>query len=198
MSDMVAEQQPLPVGAVGRQGPGWWGMLCVIVSEASLFAYLLFSYFYYAVQIADDWMPAHPGFIFTLPATIALIASGGGIWWGVRAASKEVRSQTLIGFLAALLLGVVFLVLQVLDWSNEPFSLRSGEWGSIFYLATGLHVVHLIVGLVALVLILAWAALGYFDARRHTPVLIVAAYWYFVIAVGVAVFVAFNVLPYLW
>jgi heme/copper-type cytochrome/quinol oxidase subunit 3 len=195
---MVAEGQVLPVGAVGRSGPGWWGIVCVILSEGALFVYLLFSYFYYAIQISDDWVPGTPSFTFSLPGIVVLLVSGAAIWWGERGAIVGDRPQTLIGFLIAALLGSVFVALQCLDWSSKSFTARSGEWGSIFYTATGLHLIHLIVGLVALLLILAWSALGYFDARRHTPVLIVAAYWYFVVAVGLAIFIAFNLLPYIW
>ena len=198
MSDLSLDERPLPVGAVGRTGPGWWGIVCVIATEASLFAYLLFSYFYYAVQIADGWIPGNPAYGFSLPAIIALIISGAAVWWGERGAERGVRSQTLIGFLAAFLLGAVFIVLQVLEWYSKPFTLRSGEYGGIFFTTTGFHLAHLAVGVVALLLVMVWSGLGYFDARRNTPVLIVAAYWYFVVVVGIAVFVSFYVLPHLW
>jgi cytochrome c oxidase subunit 3 len=198
MSDMALGKRPLPVGAIGRTGPGWWGIVCVIATEASLFAYLLFSYFYYAVQIADGWIPKSPSFGYSLPGIICLIVSGAAVWWGERGAERGARSRTLLGFVVALLLGIVFIVLQILDWSSEPFTVRSGEYGSIFFVTTGFHLAHLVVGVIALLLVLAWSALGYFDARRNTPVLIVAAYWYFVVVVGVAVFLSFYVLPYLW
>lgn len=198
MSERAIESRPLPIGAVGRIGPGWWGMVCLIATEASLFAYLLFAYFYYAVQIADDWIPTRPSFSFSLPAIIVLVVSAAAVWWGERAAIRGHGMQIAIGFLVALLLGIAFVVLQLREWSSKPFTLRSGEYGSIFFTTTGLHLAHLIAGLVALLLVVVWSTLGYFDARRNTPALIVAAYWYFVVAVGVAVFVAFYVLPYLW
>lgn len=198
MSEMTVGREKLPVAPVGRTGPGWWGIVCVIATEASLFAYLLFSYFYYAVQIADGWIPERPTFGFSLPAVIALIVSGGAVWWGERGAERGVRTQTLTGFLVAFVLGVAFIVLQVLEWLSKSFTLRSGEYGGIFFTTTGFHLAHLVVGVLALLLVLIWSALGYFDARRNTPVLIVAAYWYFVVAVGVAVFLSFYVLPYLW
>ncbi len=198
MSDLALDRQPLPVGAVRRRGSGWWGVVCLIATEAALFAYVLFSYFYYAVQIADGWIPASPSFSFSLPAVVVLIVSGAAVWWGERASLRGARLHTALGFLVGLILGLGFIALQLLDWSSKPFTLRSNEYGSIFFTTTGLHLAHLVAGTVALLLILIWSALGYFDARRNTPVLIVAAYWYFVVAVGVAVFLAFYVLPHLW
>ena len=56
----MAERAPAPwtaspVGGIGHKSIGWWGMLCLIATEASLFAYLLFSYSIYAVQHDRSW-----------------------------------------------------------------------------------------------------------------------------------------------
>ncbi len=56
-------------------------MLCVIASEAALFGYLVFSYFYYAVQLDDAGCPELPPFRFSLPGVIVLIASSIAIVW---------------------------------------------------------------------------------------------------------------------
>jgi heme/copper-type cytochrome/quinol oxidase subunit 3 len=198
MSDVPFEQRPLPVGGVGRIGVGWWGLLCVIATEGSLFAYLLFSYFYFAVQLDGGWMPEAPSFEFSLPAVILLILSGIAVWWGARASARGARGRFLIGFLLTLLLGLGFIALQWLEWRSKPFTMQSGEYGSIFFTVTGWHLAHLVAGVIGLVLILIWSALGYFDDRRNAPVLIAAGYWHFVVAVGVAVFLALYVTSYLW
>ena len=53
--------EPLPIGSKGRLSSGWWGMIAVIATEASLFAYLLFSYYYFAIQPhAAPWPPEMP------------------------------------------------------------------------------------------------------------------------------------------
>lgn len=198
MSDLPFEQRPVPVGGVGRIGVGWWGLLCVIATEGSLFAYLLFSYFYFAVQLDGGWTPQAPSFEFSLPAVILLILSSIAVWWGARASARGARGGFLIGFLLTLLLGLGFIALQWLEWRSKPFTMQSGEYGSIFFTVTGWHLAHLVAGVIGLVLILIWSALGYFDDRRNAPVLIAAGYWHFVVAVGVAVFLALYVTPYLW
>ncbi len=195
MSDAAASA-PLPVGSVGRASLGWWGMLCVIATEATLFAYLLFGYFYYAVQLDGNWLPQLPPSLkLSLPGVILLIASSVGMWWGERGVRRGSQGSLLLGVALALLLGIGFLVLQVLDWRQEPLTLRQGAFGATFFTLTGLHLAHLAVGLAGLLLVLAWSGLRYFDALRHTPVLIMAAYWHFVVAVGVIVFLALYVVP---
>ncbi len=184
---------------MGRISVGWWGVICVIATEASLFAYFLFAYFYFALQLGGNWTPLQPpGFLFSLPGVIALILSSLAAWWAERGARRGLRIDQLGGLALAALLGIVFLVLQLLDWGRETFTLKSSEYGSVFFTITGLHLAHLVVGVLALLLILVWSALGYFDARRHVPVLIGVAYWHFVVVVGVVLFLALYVAPNVW
>jgi cytochrome c oxidase subunit 3 len=199
MAEAVIQQHPLPVGGVGRIGVGWWGLVCFIATEAALFGYLLFDYCYYAIQLEPGWMPErHPSLDFALPNTIIAILSSLAAWWGERGIRRGARGQLLAGFALAFLLGLAFLLLEGMDWATKPFTLSSSLYGSLYFTITGLHVAHLILGLVALLAILFWAALGYFDARRNTPVLIGAAYWHFVNLVWLVFFVALYLAPRLW
>jgi cytochrome c oxidase subunit III len=199
MSDAAAvapaDRAPLRLGGLGYASLGWWGMACAIVTEASLFGYLLFAYLYDAVKVDGDWQAAPPSMRFALPGILVLLASGGAVWWGARAAALRALR---IGFLAAVLCGLVFTALQFMEWRSKTFSIRSDAYGSMFFTVTGIHLAHLLAGLVALTLVIIWSALGYFDARRNTPVIIVAAYWQFVVAAGVAVFIVLYITPHLW
>lgn len=198
MSEVV-HVPPLPVGPVGRIGLGWWGMLCVIATEAALFAYLLFAYFYYAVQLTGNWLPERlPSLHYALPGVILLVISGGAVWIAEHGVRRGREKPLSFGLAVALLLGISFAVLQSLDWEHEAFTLRSGPFGSSFFTLTGLHFVHVVVGLIALLMVLIWSFLQYFDNVRNAPVLIAAAYWYFVVVIGVIVFLALYVLPHLW
>ncbi len=118
-----------------------------------------------------------------------------GILWGSRAGAPE---RLRAGFLAALLCGAAFVALQLLEWHGKAFSIRSDAYGSMFYIITAIHLAHLLAGLLALALVLVWSMLGYFDSRRHDPVIIVAAYWHFVVGAGAAVFIVLYVTPHLW
>lgn len=196
MSDAVLNA-PLPIGAVGRRSLGWWGVLSVIATEGALFAYLLFSYFYYAVQLDDAWIPQAPSLRYALPAVIVMVLSSGAIWWATRSITRGLRTPLQLGILVALLLGIAFLVLEGLDWADKPFTLSTSEYSSIYFTITGFHLAHAVAGVIWLLLLLVWSALGYFNTRKHAPVLIAAAYWHFVVVAELAIFLALYVTPYL-
>ena len=68
--EMLATSRPLPVGSTDGREMGWWGMMCLIATEASLFAYLLFGYYYFAAQFGRSWLPDRlPDFTLSLPNT---------------------------------------------------------------------------------------------------------------------------------
>lgn len=94
MSDAAFENRPLPIGGRERMSVGWWGVLCLIATEASLFAYLLFSYFYFAVELDDHWLPEMPSFRYALSAIILLILSSPAMWWGARSARPASPGHT--------------------------------------------------------------------------------------------------------
>lgn len=190
--------EQLPVGSVGHQATGWWGMWGLIATEAALFAYLLFSYYYLASQAEPPWLPEGlPKLRLALPNTVILIASSVVLWWGEEGIKQGNRNRLLIGSGAALLMGTVFVAVQRLEWSNQHFSLETGAYGSLYFTTTGFHMVHVIVGLVMLLLVFIWTALGYFDRERNAAVSIAALYWHFVDGVWLAVFGTYYLYPYL-
>ena len=198
MSEAALSYPPLPVGGVRRLGVGWWGVLCLLLTEGALFGYLLFSYAYYAVQLDPGWMPAgRPSLLLAAPNTLVLILSSVAVWWGERALRRGQTRQALIGVGLGGLLGILFIAIQLLEWHGRPFSLRSSLYGSLFFTITGFHMAHVVAGVVSLAVVFAWVALGYFDTRRNAPVLIVSIYWHFVDAVWIVVFTTLYLAPYL-
>ena len=95
-SAVGARYHELPVGSIGRHANGFWGALTLIVTEAALFSYLLFSYYYVAIQHGRDWLPDKlPEFKLSAPDTILLIASSFVVARGeklVRRAGRAPRS----------------------------------------------------------------------------------------------------------
>lgn len=194
----IAQTGRLPVGAQGTNSTGWWGVLCLIATEGSLFAYLLFSYFYIAVQRGPAFSPEpHPDMTLSGPNTVVLIASSAAAWWGERGAKRGRRGQLLLGLGGAILLGAIFLVVQGFEWKQKRFSLSSGAYGSLFFTITGFHMMHVIVGVLLMLVVFTWSAFGLYTARRHEPVSNVVTYWHFVDAVWLAVFSTFYLSPYL-
>jgi len=197
MADMALHYPPLQVGAGRRLGVGWWGVLGLIATEGALFIYLLFGYAYSALQNDPSWMPEQPALRLSLPNTALLLLSSVAVWWGERANRKGERRQVSLGVGIALLLGIAFVAIQLLEWHNKSFSLRSGLYGSLFYTITGFHMAHVVVGIGSLAALLCWSLLGYLGPVRNAPLLAVAAYWHFVDAVWLAVFSTLYLSPLL-
>lgn len=199
MADAALQSAPLPVGSAGRNGVGWWGVLTLIATEAALFAYLLFSYYYFAAHAERSWFPAKlPEFKLSGPNTIILLLSSVAVWFGERGARKENRRQNLLGLLVASLLGVAFLAIQIKEWGSQSFSLQSSSYGSLFFVITGFHMAHVVAGVIVLIALLICSGLGYFDRRHSAPVMIGSLYWHFVDAVWLSVFFSLYVAPRLW
>lgn len=194
----MALRQELPVGSVGRLSSGWWGMWGVLATEAALFAYLLFSYFYIAAQANGSWPDGGPPRLhLAIPGTLILLAASGTVWWGERGIMHGRPGQLRLGLAATLVLGAIFLGLQLKEWHDKPFQLSKNAYSSLFFTITGLHMAHVVFGLVMLALLLAWSLMGYFDQRRHSALSIGALYWHFVTVVWIAVFSALYVAPHL-
>lgn len=198
MSEVVLEPRRIPVGAVGRSGVGYWGLVAFIVSEATLFGYLIFSYVYIAVQLDPATAAqARLSFTFALPMTIVVILSSLTLYWGERGILENRRGRLLAALIIALILSIAFVVLEGFEWKSLHFTLTSNALGSAYFVTTGTHLAHFIVGIVATVFAIVWAALGYFDRVRNTPVLILFDYWHFVHAVWGVIFIALYIVPYL-
>jgi cytochrome c oxidase subunit 3 len=196
MSAVIVQTQAVPIGGVGRRSIGWWGLLGLIATEAALFAYLLFSYYYVFVQIGPSWLPERaPALKLALPNTLILLASSATVWWAERSVKRGLRGAAIGALALTLVLGAVFVAIQVMEWKAKPYSIRSGSYGSLYFTITGFHMAHVVVGLMTLALLLLWCARGYFDRVRHVPLLIGAAYWHFVDIVWLLVFFTFYLMP---
>jgi len=196
VTDATYRRELLPVGSIGHKAFGWWGMVTVIMTEGSLFGYLLFSYYYFAVQYGREWLPDKlPEFRLSAPNTILLILSSGAVWWGERGIRRGARGQLALGLAVSLILGAVFVGIQLLEWHEKPFTLASSSYGSLYFTITGFHMAHVIVGEIVLAFVFIWTLLNYFDAERHAAVSIGGVYWHFVDVVWLAVFFTFYVTP---
>ncbi|HEY3851772.1 MAG TPA: cytochrome c oxidase subunit 3 [Steroidobacteraceae bacterium] len=199
MSEVVLSRpENLPVGPTGRHGVGWWGVGTLVVSEAALFAYLLFAYFYTGATAPPGWLldPA-PSLKLALPNMVLLLISSVGVWGAERGIIKGRRGQALAGLGVAFALGLVFMTVQCLEWRSKPYRLGDSSYASLYFVTTGLHIAHVIVGLVVLAALFWWTALRYFSAGRRIALAAGALYWHFVNLISVCIFVTYYVTPHL-
>lgn len=188
----------LPVGPVGRHGVGWWGAGTLIATEAALFGFLLFAYFYTGATARTGWLlETHPTLKLALPNTILLLLSSLVAWWGEQGILKARRGRALLGFGGAFLLGAVFVVIQWFEWHSKTYGIGTSSYASLYYVTTGFHIGHVLVGLAILGALVGWTALDYFSPRRRLVVSAGVLYWHFVDAVWLFVFTTYYVTPYL-
>ncbi|MEK4035769.1 cytochrome c oxidase subunit 3 [Methylocystis sp. IM3] len=187
----------LPVGSVGHKTFGWWGMTTVVMTEGSLFAYLLFIYYYFVVQYGRVWIPETPSLRLAAPNTVILLLSSVFVWWGENSAARGRTRRQSLGLAIGLLLGLIFLVVQAFEWRDKPFTMSSTSYGSSYFVTTGFHMAHVAVGALMLACVLLWSLLGYFDRERHAALSIAALYWHFVDLVWLTIFFTFYLTPYM-
>ena len=190
---------PLLMGSVGRRASGYWGAVFLVLSEASIFAYLCFAYFYFAVQPhPGPWPPAGPpSFTYTAPQTIVILASCVAAWFAERAAARAEPAALLVALGLNLALGAGFIALQFLDWYDKPYALATEPHASLYYVITGVHLAHVVLGMIMLAAVTLWSVLGYLGPVRHVPVTVAKLYWYFLAIVWLALFFTLNITPYL-
>ncbi len=103
----------------------------------------------------------------------------------------------MLGLVVGIVLGAIFVVVQYFEWMDKPFTLSSTSYSSLYFIVTGFHMAHVVAGLVILLALTVWSALGYFGPGRTAPVSIGIIYWHFVDAVWLTVFFTFYVTPHL-
>lgn len=198
MSDVTQLAHPLPVGSAGKLSGGWWGVLAMIVTEGSLFGYLLFSYFYLAAQTEQQWPPTGlPHLLLPGINTAILLLSSVCVWASERCIRKKQTRWAIAAMALAIVLGICFVGMQLNEWDKKTYGMTSDLYGSLYFTITGFHLCHVMIGLVILLLLLVWISLGYFDDRRYAAVAIGGVYWHFVDVVWLFVFTSLYIFPYL-
>ncbi|CAN7670069.1 cytochrome c oxidase subunit 3 [Caballeronia sp. LjRoot31] len=197
MADVIDMKRPLPVGGKGQSAGGWWGMWTLIGTEAALFGYLIFSYLYLYSQGGGKWPPdGLPKMGPALFNTAVLLTSSVFVVLSERAVKHERRRMAMLWMSVAIVLGVLFVGVQLNEWHDHPYGPSAHLYGSLYFTITGFHMLHVVAGLVVLILLLAWTALGFFDDRRHTVLSIGGMYWHFVDIVWLFIFTTLYISPY--
>ena len=176
---------------VGHKKLGMWLFL---VSDSLTFASLLIAYSY--LRIANDWprpFEFSPAIIFSSVMTLVLLSSSLTMVLGVAAAHVGDRTRAAKHIFLTALGGIVFVVLHLTEWSHlieqgvTPFSNPWGAplFGGTFFLITGLHMTHVVIGIVYLGIIGIGFRRGRFDSE---DVEVAGLYWHSVDLVWMFVF----------
>tara|TARA_B100001146_G_C16195235_1_gene441290 strand:- start:644 stop:1507 length:864 start_codon:yes stop_codon:yes gene_type:complete len=125
--------------------------------------------------------------------TLILLTSGLTVTWAHHGLKEQNRNQLILGLIATVLLGFVFVGLQAYEYmyaySELNLKLTSGIYGSTFYMLTGFHGFHVTLGAIMLTVILFRCMKGHFSGDNHFGFEAVAWYWHFVDVVWLGLFV---------
>lgn len=175
-----------------------WGIILFIVSEVFFFISFFWAFFHSSlspnIDIGITWPPAgiYPFNPLQIPLlnTIILLSSGVSITWAHHALLKNNFSQTLISLLITIILGIYFSALQLFEYIEASFSIADSVYGSTFFMATGFHGLHVIIGtLFILVSFLRHIKLQ-FSRAHHFGFEAAAWYWHFVDVVWLFLFIS--------
>ena len=173
------------------------GMVLFIASEVMFFGGLFAAYFNSRASYAGEWLPPTGHRLeLLLPAilTVILVASSVTMQFGVWAIRRGAHGRLTLWVFVTLVLGVLFLMGQLYDYSQLGFAIDEGIFATTFYTLTGFHGAHVFGGVVGLTILLARSLQGQFSARHHVAVEAISIYWHFVDVVWLALFTTLYVL----
>jgi cytochrome c oxidase subunit III len=132
---------------------------------------------------------------FELPLlnTLILLCSGTTVTWAHHALIHGDREGLKKGLWATILLGMLFTSIQVYEYMHAPFPFKGLNYGAAFYMATGFHGFHVLIGTIFLIVCLVRAYKGHFTPRQHFGFEAAAWYWHFVDVVWLFLFVVIYV-----
>nr|YP_010026039.1 cytochrome c oxidase subunit III [Lophops carinata]QOQ36883.1 cytochrome c oxidase subunit 3 [Lophops carinata] len=164
------------------------GMILFIVSELMFFVSLFWSFFHASlspsIEIGMNWPPKSikPFNPLEVPLlnTIILLSSGVSITWTHKSMLLNKFNQSKKSLLFTILLGVYFTYLQKWEYSQSQFTMSDSIYGSTFFLATGFHGLHVIIGSLFLSVCLQRLSSMHFSCKHNLGFEMAAWYWHFV------------------
>nr|YP_010924954.1 cytochrome c oxidase subunit III [Chanohirata theae]WKB17932.1 cytochrome c oxidase subunit 3 [Chanohirata theae] len=165
-----------------------WGMILFITSEVLFFFSFFWAFFHSSlspsIEIGMMWPPlgikSFNPLNIPLLNTMILLSSGMSITWAHNALINNNFTQTMQSILITVILGVYFTILQAIEYYEASFSMSDSVYGSTFFLSTGFHGLHVIVGTVFITTSLIRMKKLHFSIKHHIGFEASAWYWHFV------------------
>ena len=182
-----------------------YGMILFIASEVMFFVGWFWAWFDFSLfpselseVIGGTFPPAAIEAVmdpFDLPLlnTLILLCSGTTVTWAHHSLIHGDRDGLKKGLWITVLLGALFTSIQVYEYAHAPFGFGGNTYSSAFYMATGFHGFHVLIGTIFLIVCLVRSYKGHFTPRQHFGFEAAAWYWHFVDVVWLFLFVVVYV-----
>nr|QJE37247.1 cytochrome c oxidase subunit 3 [Neomysis awatschensis] len=165
-----------------------WGVILFITSEVLFFFSFFWAFFHSTlsptVEIGVMWPPM--GIVtfnpFSIPLlnTLILLTSGATVTWAHHTIIEKNYSSSITALTLTCLLGLYFTALQAMEYWEAPFSIADSIYGTTFFVATGFHGLHVIIGTLFLIVCLYRLKSLHFSDKHHLGFESAAWYWHFV------------------
>jgi cytochrome c oxidase subunit 3 len=189
-----------------------YGMILFIASEVMFFVAWFWAYFNTALFPTDvhqvaraafiggTWPPTGANAIETMDPwhlpllnTLILLTSGTTVTWAHHALLHGDRDGLKKGLICTILLGIAFTCIQAFEYMHAEFAYSGNIYGATFFMATGFHGAHVIIGSIFLIVCLFRAYAGHFTPTHHLGFEFAAWYWHFVDVVWLFLFACIYV-----
>ena len=201
-SEVISESKVgdhTPVVQIGLR----YAVIMFIASEVMFFAAWFWTFFKHALYPMEasggTWPPTgietFDPWHLPLINTLILLCSGAACTWAHHALVHENDRKGLIyGLLLSIALGALFTVFQIYEYGHASFGFSGNIYGASFFMATGFHGAHVLIGTIFLAVCLLRALKGHFTQEKHIGFEAAAWYWHFVDVVWLFLFAA----VYIW
>jgi cytochrome c oxidase subunit III len=172
------------------------GMLLFIASEVMLFGSFFTAYFFIRVVNSYPWPPEG----FSLPRYVAgvntaiLVTSSFTVHWALQSIRRGHRAGMQAGLVLTFLLGLTFLLTQIIEYSRVGFAPHDNAFTTVFFSLTGLHGAHVFVGLTILMFMTIRSYRGHFSPEHYYGVELGGIYWHFVDIMWIVVYTTIYII----
>jgi Heme/copper-type cytochrome/quinol oxidase, subunit 3 len=179
-----------------RVAPQVLGMFLFIGTEVMLFGSFFTAYFFVRVVNGTPWPtpPFHLPIFVAFLNTCILVTSSFTMHWAQTSVKRGNAWGLRAGLLLTFLMGLTFLITQVIEYARVGFNTSDGGFATIFFCLTGLHGAHVFVGLSILAFMTIRAFRGHFSPEHHHGIELAGIYWHFVDIMWIIVYLTVYIL----
>ncbi|ASU79563.1 heme-copper oxidase subunit III [Actinopolyspora erythraea] len=177
------------------------GTIVWLASELMFFAGLFAMFFTVKAQNEGHWPPppSELNVAYALPFTVILVASSFTCQWGVFAAERGDVYGLRRWYMLTLAMGLIFVLGQAGEYhtliTEHHTTMASSAFGTVFYMTTGFHGLHVIGGLIAFVILMIRTRMSKFTPAQAVASIVVSYYWHFVDIVWIGLFMVIYLVP---